>query len=97
MSKYLSIAAVTLAAVFLSAPASAAPIGLPSQQAEAQQSAAEPVHYRSRRCWYHNGHRHCRRHVARYYYREPYYGYGPGINLYFGGGRHWGHHRGFRW
>jgi hypothetical protein len=96
MTKFLSFAAVTLAAILLTAPASAAPLGMVGQQAAIEQPLAEPVHYR--RCWYHDGHRHCRRHVARYYYREPYYyGYGPGINLYFGGGRHWGHHRWHRW
>jgi hypothetical protein len=36
--------------------------------------------------------------VTRYYYDDDgYYGYGPGINLYFGGGggrHHGGHHGG---
>jgi hypothetical protein len=45
-------------------------------------SAVEQVNYR--RCWWHNGHRRCR-------WVGDSYGYGPGVNLYFGGGGHRGH------
>lgn len=48
-----------------------------------QMSPIDQVRYR---CWWHRGHRHCRR-VHRHY---GYY-YGPSFGIYFGGHRHWRH------
>jgi hypothetical protein len=88
-------------------PAAAAPtIGADLKTTAAtENSTVEAVTYR--RCWSHDGRRHCgytgRRH--RQYGYAPYYddgyngyGYGPSVGLYFGGGggRGWsgGGHRG---
>lgn len=95
MYKMLSAAALAAGLGFI-APASASPVGLQGAQVGTTASAAEPVAYR--RCWYEHGRRHCRRTITRYYGDDGYYGYGPGINLYFGGGgghRH-GHGHGGR-
>jgi hypothetical protein len=96
MYKILSAAAATVVLSLAVAPASAMPAGVQSAQIGVEQSTAQPVAYR--RCWYEDGYRHCRRTVTRYYYDDGYYGYGPGINLYFGGGggHHGGHHGGHR-
>ncbi len=55
-----------------------------------------------RRCWWHRGHRHCRRVWRRwggYPYHQRHYGYGyggpaiygPGFSFYFGPRRHYGY------
>ena len=84
LSKILSAGALALTLGFLTAPASAAPLGSVDGVKSGTASAAEQVAYR--RCWWRNGHRHCR-------WVDDGYGYGPGVNLYFGGGRHGHHHR----
>jgi hypothetical protein len=99
MYRILSAASAAVMLSLAGAPASAMPAGMQGAAIGTEQSTAQPVAYR--RCWYEDGHRHCRRTVARYYYDDDgYYGYGPGINLYFGGGgghfrggHHGGHHR----
>ena len=96
MYRILSAASAAVMLSLAGTPASAMPAGMQGAAVGTEQSAAQPVAYR--RCWYEDGHRHCRRTVTRYYYDDDgYYGYGPGINLYFGGGRghfHGGHHGG---
>ena len=97
LSKYLSGAALAVAAGLLCAPASAAPVGNVAGVRAPNTSNVEQAAYR--RCWWHNGHRHCR--IYRTYgYYDPYYydygyGYGPTFGFSFGGGRHFhGGHRG---
>jgi hypothetical protein len=84
LSKYTAIAAFALSLGYLAMPASAAPLAsVTGARAGNDTSATEQIAYR--RCWWRNGHRHCR------WVEE--YGYGPGVNLYFrDGGRHH-HHR----
>jgi hypothetical protein len=89
LSKYLSGAGLALAAGLLCAPASAAPVGNVAGVHTPNTSNVEQAAYR--RCWWHNGHRHCR------LYRTYGYGYGPTFGFSFGGGRHFhggGHHGG---
>ena len=83
----------------LSASVQAAPLGLGQDgynAATRENSAVQDVVW-VRRCWYHNGHRHCRRvwsYDDGYYYGPDYY-YGPSFGFSFGGGRHHGgHHHG---
>ena len=76
------------------APAAGATTDL--KAAAGAESSVDKVGYR--RCWWHNGHRHCRRSGGYYPYygygASPYYyGYGPSFGLYFGGGRRHHHHR----
>jgi hypothetical protein len=95
MYRILSAASAAVVLSLAGAPALAMPAGMQGTMVGTEQSTAQPVAYR--RCWYEDGRRHCRRTVTRYYYDDDgYYGYGPGINLYFGGGggRHGGHHGG---
>ena len=103
-SKHWFIPAVgAIALYFAAAPAQAAPIagaasgGLAA--AASRNSAVNNVHWR-RRCWWHRGHLHCRRHVRRwhpdyyyggyfprrhsYRYRPGFTIYGPGFGLYLG-------------
>jgi hypothetical protein len=93
--KSLTFAAAALALGVLAAPASAAPVSGLKDVGIDTSSAAEPVHYRYRRCWRHRGHYHCRRAYQRYYYgyAPGYYSYAPGFYFSFGGHRHrhWGH------
>jgi hypothetical protein len=76
----LSGAAGVLALGAMTLTAQAAPAGASTADLKtAATTSAEKVRYR--RCWWHDGHRHCR------YYRE--YGpsfsfYGPGFGLYLG-------------
>lgn len=59
-----------------------------------QMSNVDQARYR---CWWHRGHRHCRRVYGYYPYYAPYYG--PSFGFYFGGfgHRHWRHHRHHHW
>jgi hypothetical protein len=90
----------------LSAVAGAMALGVMSLSAQAAPLAGAPAGPKAnvgesnlaqdvgwvRRCWYHRGHRHCRRVYRRWgaypYYRRHYYGgpafYGPGFGFYFG-------------
>jgi hypothetical protein len=84
LSKWTSIGALALTLGFFAVPASAAPLGVNGVQAETSQSTtAEPVSYR--RCWWRDGHRHCR-------WVEDTYGYGPSVGIYVGPNGH-RHHR----
>ena len=94
--KWIGLGGLALALNVLSAPASAAPLGTATLDVTGSKAVAEQVAYR--RCWRHKGHRHCRWVEDDYGYNSypGYYGYGPGINLYFGGGGHRHHHHGHR-
>jgi hypothetical protein len=83
MSHWLVSAAGALALGVLAMPVQAAPVGALTGNAAVQQgtSAAEQVNYR---CYWRYGRRHCNRY---------YYGYGPGFSFYYGGHRHYRHHR----
>jgi hypothetical protein len=82
VSKYITAAAFAISLGYLATPASAAPLAsMTGAKAGNDTSATEQIAYR--RCWWRNGYRHCR------WVEE--YGYGPGVNLYFGDGRR-GHH-----
>jgi hypothetical protein len=89
LSTYASAAALALAAGLLSAPASAAPLGLNGAKAPGTSNVEQAAY---RRCWRHNGHLRCRYvgDADPYYYDDDYryYGYGPVIGFGFGGGRH---------
>ena len=100
IGKSLSLAGAALAVSLFAAPATAAPAAN-LQGIAKDTSAVEQAHYR-RRCWWHRGHRHCRRaHYRRHYGYYPYrnyYGYSPGFSFYFGSPRrHWHHHHHRRW
>ena len=100
-----AVAVLTLNLSIGSAQAAPNGVAVYLKAAVGQTSSAEKVHSR---CWWHRGHRHCRRYVRHYrYYAAPYYpyyyapryygapyayGYGPGIGLFFGGGHHHHHH-----
>jgi hypothetical protein len=100
--KLLSSAALALGIGLLSGSASAAPVGSVNDLRSAlpDTSAVQTVQYGPRRCWRrYDGALVCRRIVREYgyyddRYYQPYYGRGygydpgPGIGLYFGGGRH---------
>jgi hypothetical protein len=78
---------------FLVMPAQAAPVGaLTGNGAAAQQEGASAAEQVRHRCYRRFGEWICPRHR---YYRH--YGYGPGINLYFGGRRHHHHRHWRRW
>jgi hypothetical protein len=85
VSKSIATAALVVSLGYLVTPASAAPLASVSGAKTGNDtSATEQIAYR--RCWWRHGHRHCR------WVHE--YGYGPGVNLYFGDGRrHHHHHR----
>ena len=86
--RWVASGAFALALGFFAAPAFAAPLGtMDGIKAGDARSAVEQVNYR--RCWWRNGHRHCR-------WVGDGYGYGPGIGLYFGGGGRGGHGHGHR-
>jgi hypothetical protein len=89
-----------LALLSFALPAAAAPsVGADLKTAASENSTVDQVYYRTRHCWRHHGHLHCRYHRYGYapYYDDGYYGYGfgPSIGLSFGGGGHHGghHHR----
>jgi len=99
--RWVGGAALAATLGMFSASAQAAPLGSPAEglrETANQNALTQDVRY-GRRCWRHRGHLHCSRGYRRFYgnyygYGDPYYrsyGYGPGISLYFGGGRH--HHR----
>jgi hypothetical protein len=85
--------AIALGALSFSAqaaPLAGAPAGPKAHVGES--NLAQDVHW-VRRCWWHRGHRHCRRVYRRWgyypYYRSHYYYggpafYGPGFSFYFG-------------
>lgn len=93
-------AALALSA--LSAPVQAAPLGVARDGLKAatdENTVVQDVVW-VRRCWWHGGHRHCRRvwsdrphYYGSYPYDDSYYyGYGPSFGFSFGGGhRHHGH------
>jgi hypothetical protein len=84
LSKHIATAALVVSLGYIATPASAAPLSNISGAKAGGETSAEQVAYR--RCWWRHGYRHCR------WVHE--YGYGPGVNLYFGGGRrHHHHHR----
>jgi hypothetical protein len=94
MMKGMAVGAFALVLGISAVPASAAPLGTLDGIKSEDTAAAEQVSYR--RCWWHKGHRHCRRYGGHGYY--PYYGYGyPGFTFYFGGGRHRHHHHRRHW
>ena len=89
--------------------AHAAPISSAMTQLKGVAQDASPIDsVNYRRCWWHNGHRHCRwyggyPYYSSYYYDEayalPYVGFSIlGASRFFGGGRHFsgGHFRGHR-
>jgi hypothetical protein len=97
---WLSGAAGAIALGMLSVSAQAAPLGAAGEglRANAGQSGLVQEARWVRRCWWHRGHRHCRRVWRRrwggypYHYRRYYGGpgiYGPGFSFYFGPGRHY--------
>ena len=92
MMKGMAAGAIALVLGSWAVPVSAAPLGTLDGIKSENTSAAEQVSYR--RCWWHKGHRHCRRYGGYGYY--PYYG-SPGISFYFGGGRHRHHHHRRHW
>ena len=84
----LSAAAMCIAGLMMTSPASAAPLGAVALQAAAQSdSAAQQVHWR--------GYRHCHwRHGRRYCHGRRYgrvYGW-PGVGIYVGPRHHHRHH-----
>jgi len=87
MKYCLSAAAGALVLGLATMSAQAAPAGSTTglKAAAGTETSVDQVGYR--RCWWHHGHRHCR-----YYGDRGYYGYGPGINFYWGGHRHRHHH-----
>jgi hypothetical protein len=98
-------AAAALALTALSASVQAAPPAAEphSLKAVADENTALQDIVWVRRCWRHNGYRHCRRvwsDTPYYYESYPYddgYYYGPSIGFSFGGGHghhHSGHHHG---
>jgi hypothetical protein len=100
LSKYLSGAALVLAAGLLCSPASAAPVGNVTGLHTPSTSNVEQAAYR--RCWRSHGRLVCRYRqygyaADPYYDSYPYYGYGygPAIGFSFGGGRHHGGGHGF--
>jgi hypothetical protein len=84
MSRWVSIAAMTLAFGFVTAPVSAAPTGSVGLEAADRSSIAEQVGYRS--CRWYNGRKHCR-------WVEG-FGYGPSVGVYIGDGDRRDHRRG---
>ena len=88
--------------------AQAAPLGTMQIDRATENSAVQDVAW-VRRCYWHRGHRHCRRvwrdygyYDDSYSYGDPYYygapyAYGPSFGFFFGGGRghHHGHHHHF--
>jgi hypothetical protein len=94
-----SAAAVAFAAAGTTAQAT--PLGnVLTDRAAEQNTTVQNVAW-LRRCYWHRGHRYCRRvwRESSYYYDDPYYyggpyAYGPSIGFFFGGGghRHHGHH-----
>jgi hypothetical protein len=94
---WLISAAGAVALGFIGTSAQAAPIGSVNgvQSSAAQNSGVQEATW-VRRCYWHRGHRHCRRYWddSYGYYGYPYYG--PGIGFFFGGGGHRHHFHGHR-
>ena len=89
MSNWAVSAIGALALGLLAMPVQAAPVGaLTGNAAAAQEEGASAAEQVRHRCYRRYGEWHCPRH--RHY---QHYGYGPGINLYFGGRRHHHHRR----
>jgi hypothetical protein len=98
---WLSGAAGAIALGMLSVSAQAAPLTNPGDAARAnagQSGLVQDVRW-VRRCYWHRGHRHCRRvwrrwggyhHHHRRYYGGPGF-YGPGFSFHFGPRRHYGY------
>lgn len=101
LKNWLLSAAAAVALGAAGTTAHAAPLGNMKANPAAEQNTAVHNVVWVRRCYFHRGHRHCRR-VWRdygYYDSDPYYysgpyAYGPSFGLFFGGGRHGhgGHH-----
>lgn len=101
LKNWLLGAAAAMAFGAVGNTAQAAPLGnVQADRAAAPNSAVQDVAW-VRRCYWHRGHRHCRRVWREYgyypYYDYGYYGgpyaYGPAFGFYFGGGhRHHHHH-----
>ena len=98
---WLSGAAGALALGMLSFSAQAGPLSGAGEglRANAGESALVQQAHWVRRCYWHRGHRHCRRvwrrwggyhHHHRHYYGGPGF-YGPGFSFHFGPRRHYGY------
>jgi hypothetical protein len=94
-------AAGALAMGTLSASVEAAPLGPAADtlKATAEENTAVQDVVWVRRCWWHRGHRHCRRvwREGPYYYYDPYpydggFFFGPSFGFSFGGHGHRHHH-----
>jgi Ni/Co efflux regulator RcnB len=93
---WLSGAAGAVALGMFSLSAQAAPLTGPGDAARANAGRGglvQNVHW-VRRCYWHRGHRHCRRVWRRwggypYHHRRYYRDYGPGFSFYFGPRRHY--------
>jgi hypothetical protein len=95
MKYCLSGAAGAVALGFATLSAQAAPVGAAPADLKANApSSVQQVRYYRRHCWWHHGHRHCRRHYR--HYGPSFSFYGPGIGFYLGSGyrhhRHGRHH-----
>jgi hypothetical protein len=102
LKTWMLAAAGALILAFAGSSAQAAPAGGLAAELKSEANRGSGVQEATwrRRCWWHRGHRHCRR------YWDDGYGYyydsypGPGISFFFDGGRrhhHHGHgHRGHR-
>jgi hypothetical protein len=97
---------VALALATFNLPVEAAPLGGIANDLQPVTSVSGVEEAAYRRCWWHAGYQTChwyRDYGDGYYdYDYPYYGYGPGFGLFFGGGGghfrgghdgHFGHHR----
>ena len=98
LKNWLLGAAAAMAFGAVGTAAQAAPLG--NMQAAAGQNTATQNVAWVRSCYWHRGHRHCRRVWRDYGYNDGGYGYyggpyayGPGFGLYFGGRGHHHHHR----
>jgi hypothetical protein len=100
LKHWLVGAAGALALGSLSASVQAAPLGVgPDGLKPADENKVLQDVVWVRRCWWHRGHRHCRRvwrdsgYYYDPYYYDPYF-YGPSFSFRFGGHghRHHGHH-----
>jgi hypothetical protein len=95
LKHWLVGAAGALAVGTLSTSVQAAPLGTPPDNLKAaanENTIVQDVVW-VRRCWWHHGHRHCRRVWRDSYYYDPYpYFYGPSFGFRFGGHGHHHHH-----